>query len=332
MDQQQLAFQQFMLGGGGGKKTKDDLSGGGARNATTPASSKKNKKKKSGRGSSQGVESFPAPSMTSSSSSQKKRRKKKQVDPILKVIQSKVQEWKDMDDQIEAVIDSIANLRFRIWCESCRIIQQKYGSHDGTRKKEEWKQYGLRCSSYNVGGRCGSSGDYLLLEDVELALNYDLLQHERMVAGVRQLMSALGQIFESIGRRLDEWMRIECEEGYSEYGDDWGGGGAIGGEGLQLMVQDVYQFLSDELYRKQMLVKNILDTCHDGLIQNDHGEERKVSGALDTSLQNSGSSSSDTPRVVARRSHSQWRLHDGRDSNEGLVMDKLLKIGRSMPE
>jgi hypothetical protein len=220
-----------------------------------------------------------------------KRKKKntKQLGPIFKAFQGRLEEWMDLDGQMDAVLGSIANLRDRIWWESQKLQQLP----SSTAKSKPWEGCGFRTPQL-----------LLLEEDLELALTNDLLQHERMLSAARTLMSSLAQVQEAMGRRLDEWMLMKLEDGYA---------GVV--EGVRLLlehqVQETYLFLAGELYRKQLLVQKTIDSCHDGLIDKE---------AIQNLREDEGN-----PRSVARHCCQNWSPRDKK--SQRLVVEALLSRG-----
>jgi hypothetical protein len=232
------------------------------------------------------VPSTPSPSsslQTQDSSPKKKR--KKPFGPIFRAFQGRLEEWKDLDGQLKAVLGSIANLRDRICWESRQLILPT------STTAREWEGCGFRARSNLL----------LTGEDVDMALTHDLLQHEKMMAGARTLISSMSLAQEAMARRLDEWLTYQLEEEEEP-----------GGEGRSLLdqVQDTYLLIAGELYRKQMLVQKILDSCHDGLVDKQASQM----------LQEDGS-----PRSVARKCCKNWSSR-GELKEQWLVVDELLKI------
>jgi hypothetical protein len=204
------------------------------------------------------------------------KKRKKQVGPILKAFQGRVGEWKDLDGQLKAVLGSIANLRDRIWWESCQL--QTF-----TETAKDWEGFGFR-------SRC----NLLSRADVDMALTHDLLQHEKMLSGARTLISSLAQVQEAMGRRLDEWMMFQLEEPVAQ------------GQELLEQAQEAYLLLGGEVYRKQVLVQKVLDSCHDGLVDKDATQ----------SLGEGGS-----PRTVARQCCKSW---SSRGKDQWAVVGRML--------
>lgn len=221
------------------------------------------------------VPATPSPVKSSSTSPEKKQlSSKKKQESVFRAFQGRLEEWKDLDGQLEQVVGSIANLRDRVVWE-CLEKQNE--------EEKEWAGYGFRSSS------CLSK------EDVELALTHDLLQHERMLSGARGLISSLARVQDALGRRLDEWMMMELEDPQG------------GGERLD-ECQQVYSLLAQELYRKQELVKQLLDSCHDGLLVGNRDQVFRKGGS---------------PQTIARRCVAQWSY---REKDQSLLVDSVLRV------
>ena len=164
-------------------------------------------------------------------------RKKRGYLPNLRALQGRLEEWKGTNQKLEDVLRSIANLRDRIYWESQE--QQK--------QRPPWKDSGFRYVLSNQ-----SVCDNLLKEDVRLALNRDILQHERMLSALRSLAASLAQTVDEFGRRLEEWMiqnlmyencRIE-EKKHLE------------------LAQEVYLLLASDLYWMQKMAARLFDSYH----------------------------------------------------------------------
>jgi hypothetical protein len=223
------------------------------------------------------VPATPSPLKSSTFKEKKQSSTKKKQGSVFRAFQGRLDEWKDLDGQLEQVVGSITNLRDRIVWEFC-LEKQK------DEEEKEWAGFGFRSSSC-----CLSK------EDVELALTHDLLQHERMLSGARGLVSSLARVQDALGRRLDEWMVMELE-------DPEGGGERLG------ECQQVYSLLAQELYRKQELVQQLLDSCHDGMLA---GNEEQV-------FRKGGS-----PQTIARRCVEQWSY---REKQQSLLVDSVLRV------
>ena len=213
------------------------------------------------------------------------QRQHNQEGSIMKALRGSWEEYKEMDHHLKEIMESIANLRDRIFWESQKVLQlQDNGnSKNNTRITREWNYHGFRGngSCQPAKGRNDNVSWVICRQDVELALSHDLLQHERMLTSARSVMSSLAQIVDAMGRRLDEWMLlIELNE--TSKLDEY----------LQL-----YTWLGTELYRKQMLVQDVLESCHDGMV---HESEEP--------------SENNDPRKISRKCVEEWTF--GKDGKE----------------
>lgn len=218
------------------------------------------------------------PSYRTPDSSSKKSIKR--YGPILKAFRGRLEEWKDCDDQLYQVLNAIVNLRNRIWWEQQNLDEAR-------RKTKHWAVSGYRTRNQSL----------LLPEDVEMALSCDLLNHERMLSGARTLTSSMAQAQEAMGRRLDEFFLLDVEDEISEQG--------------KMMLDRtlaVFHFMGEELYRKQVLISKVLDSCHNGLVDEE-------------SLDNLDHDSN--PRVLAQRSRDSWSSR-GEMKEEWLLVDEVL--------
>jgi len=287
------AIQSFMLGGGskkGGGNSNDD-------NSDTPRSvqsnKKKKKKKKKGEGGGGGgggggsgatpTKTPPRPPASNSPKKSKTKAKTPQSTPQQRREEQRLRndrrqywrlyksffaivetEWLDMDNQLEAVVGSIDNIRSRLPMES-RILRTIKDEDDWERKKP-WDGYALGYSTRREHNFA------LRVEDIRLAQGHDLQQHEKMLSGLRRLLSALSETQEALGRKLDELMghHWECCEDMGSSSED----SSSSSSSLQTLVDEAslaYHQLAMELYRKQGLVQELLDSVADDMIE---GEER----------------------------------------------------------
>lgn len=179
-----------------------------------------------------------------------------------------LQDWLATDKELEQCVGSIANLRARI-----RISSRRRGDMEESRAL--WR--GGTDASLSWGYRRGH--DTLTRDDVDLALTDELLQHERMMQLARRSIAALHQDQEALGRRLCELQQVlpstwRCDPGT---------------EVERLMVQcasaaeecrQVFVSASMELFRKQELIQQLLDSVDDTLVASDrdgHVAERTAS-------------------------------------------------------
>ena len=193
-------------------------------------------------------------------------RKKRGYRPILRALQGRLEEWKATNQKLEGVMRSIANLRDRVYWESGCFKNAPSGSSDEQvmcmqQQKEQkqqrpsWRDSGFRSSLSNH-----NFGSTLLKEDIHLALNHDLLQHERMLSALRSLVAALAQTVDEIGRRLDEWMLQNLMEKNDEFVI------LVKEQDTLELTQEIYLLLASDLYWKQKMAMRVFDSCHDGVL------------------------------------------------------------------
>ena len=285
-----LAFEQFMLSGGnnnkaGGKNDNDEVS-----SVATPlsASSSKSKKKKKKKRPSTGATASPkvvaspstpiqSPATTSASTpasqSTVNRKNKKRYYQILRSFNDKVKHtWMDIDGQLLSVMQNIVNIRGRLppeWKLLSQATRHESTNNGASPEQEEkleggifeddWKSYGHREKSKDSSRLF----PHLQIEDIQLALTNDLDQHEKMLAGLRSLMSNLAECHDALGRIVDTLWQFHLECSNEEYSDD-----NERKEGLENIVNSVtstYQMLSIELYEKQNIVPMVIDSTQDDI-------------------------------------------------------------------
>jgi hypothetical protein len=267
---QQAAYQEFMLSGSKKKnrtaRTSQGLSSPSPsteEGQPSPAASVSSLKKKNMPNDLGARRSGPSSTPT------------KAIRPIFKAFQGRIRDWDDANEQSGLVLGSIRHLRDRIGWESDHLrnvggAAPSSSSSSSSSTEPPWNGWGFRESA--------SSNYAIQVDDVELALHHDLLQHERMLGALRGLLSSMALATDAMGRRLDEWMIARLQS-------DGDGGGAAPPPGATMeAAQGVYSFLSEELYRKQVLVQEVLDSCHDGLVDPEskdtyrRGDPRQVAG------------------------------------------------------
>lgn len=203
--------------------------------------------------------------------------RKKATGPIVKAFRGRLDDWVDCDAQLGDVLRSIANLRDRIWWSS----RQAASTNGPPTRIKAWHGCGFR----------PTENSFLSPEDIETAMSYDLLQHEKMLSACRAVSASMAQAQDAMARRLDEFMMAYLEDTsdaqISQTFDE---------------MQLVYMFLGDQLYERQLMVKKILASCHPGLVDAEASQNHEDEG---------------NPRQVARqcykrllglRSHERWQL------------------------
>jgi hypothetical protein len=256
--------------------------------------------------------------------------------PILKAFQGRLQEWSDTSKQLKSVLGSIINLRDRIYWESSRLqalsVTNRSLKHQQQLHKEE-KQPTWRSCGFRSGLSNQDSNSVLHTEDIHLALNHDLLQHERMLSVLRSLTALLAQNVDEIGRRLDEWMILNLsdlppasqrqQQRYNVSNDD--DESIIAEERIfmgwtkeQNVLEDarvVYSLLALDLFRKQKLATDIFDSCHD-----------KILKTIDDDNFSKDSFWKTDPRDVVKKGSKEWSGLENKDCLN--LIQKLLNVPR----
>jgi len=192
-----------------------------------------------------------------------------QFHSICKTIQN---HWIHFDDQLVNVVSSIENIRARVPTEM-KLIRKLTTSN----KMDSSTHRSFR-----------ESTGFLNLEDIQLALSHDLLQHEKMVAALRKLISDLSESLQMIGRQLNDAQQHYQECSYFLFGTrDQSILKTIEREdmsisltnALQLVdeMNDMYHMLSRETYRKQCLSIFLIDSINDTLLTTDSAVSNKMS-------------------------------------------------------
>lgn len=208
-----------------------------------------------------------------------------------------LRDWLDLDGQALEVVRSVANLRERLWLSSRALAAAEDRQSDSAAAVAgaDWRRHGYR------GGTAPSrgAGAHLTVADLRLTLSDELRQHERMLALARRTVAALGPEQDSLGRRLEDLL-LWAEQAHSNDTDS-GAAGNLLQSAVEFAVQietyrQVFVAASQELYRKQLLLQEVLDSVHDGLLY----------GATCDSLENRDVEPSDSPKQVARRCADVW--------------------------
>ena len=303
-----LAFEQFMLSGGnnnkaGGKNDNNEVSSVATPQSASSNKSKKKKKKKKRPSTGATVSpkvvvspstpmQSPATPSASASASQStlKRKNKRRYYQILRSFNDKVKHtWMDIDGQLLSVMQNIINIRGRLPPEWKLLSQatrhettngaspeQEEKLEGGGIFKDDWKSYSYREQSKDSS----QLFPHIQVEDIQLALTHDLNQHEKMLAGLRSLMTSLAECHDALGRVVDTLWQFHLECSHEECGDD-----NEGNEDLENIVNGVtstYQMLSIELYRKQNIVPMVIDSTKDDILGIDEIGVARVSGGTNS--------------------------------------------------
>jgi hypothetical protein len=215
---------------------------------------------------------------------------------IVKAFSQAMIEWIEIDDQIGNIMQSVTNLRERIWHTSQLLNVMATAETVTSTMTSSWKQGGYRSDR--------SCHLVLQAKDLQLTVDHNLQHHERMIREMRHLISSENNIQEKLSRRFDELYRADVFElgvksNLNRSCDT-----------MELLSVEFCQILlvsmAKELYRKQCLVLQILNTSTvDSLLST---EDRNVTTML-PSTKNTTTETNDpirNPRLVAQRCSSQW--------------------------
>lgn len=192
-------------------------------------------------------------------------------------------EYIDTDTHLLQIMKSIVHLRERIVSSNSYVekLQEEQQEKKQQRQRNqqsssslsstEWKQYGFRGG--NGGGTDSSSSSningchccYLTLKDVQDALSYDILQHEKMLRGCRTTLASLSTLLDTTSRRLDEWFEydLQLQEIMQQQEEEVGEDDKYSSTLNVSNALQIYQYLASDLYHKQQLVQVVLDTSGD---------------------------------------------------------------------
>mmetsp|Transcript_28299 Transcript_28299/g.46846 ORF Transcript_28299/g.46846 Transcript_28299/m.46846 type:complete len:287 (+) Transcript_28299:393-1253(+) len=224
--------------------------------------------------------------------SPQKRANTKQYASIVKAFQGTYQrDWLEVDDNLGAVMRSISNLRDRIYWTSEQLVKQQQQSEAAADETTNRSALPKRRS-------IASARVHLTRDDMELALQHDLQQHEQMMVGARSLISNLNQAQEALGRRLDEAMQYNLEfEYYDEASSSFQSNNSMA-------MEQVYQELARALYQKQLLVVHVLTCTNNRLLMAPPSSREQSSGSGPAAL--ASVIEDDEPRTAAQTCIKKW--------------------------
>mmetsp|Transcript_10528 Transcript_10528/g.21073 ORF Transcript_10528/g.21073 Transcript_10528/m.21073 type:complete len:382 (+) Transcript_10528:492-1637(+) len=240
-------------------------------------------------------DSMASPSIRRGQLSQKQQQSvKKRYYQLLRSFADKVQHsWIDIDDQLLSVVQNIVSIRSRLRQEwsllNSPMIRKKAEWEATTEERNRSKPLSLDAqdggdpSSWKYFGFQGKPREdtcsfHLLSSDVRLALLHDLDQHEKMIAGLRTLMSNLAECHDSLGRLVGNVWQYHLEsgalfqrdkEGQECFEDDDKDYRTY--ESIVQGINEVFDMLSMELYRKQCLAPAVIDSTDDELLDSKDG-------------------------------------------------------------
>jgi len=353
------AFEQFMITG---TTTTTTTNNNGNKDGSLSIPKKKNKKKKKGRGGGQPqqfMRSSEQPQQHDDDDDEKEDEENDQARRYLYLVHKHQKAWKaqehkawqiihafqgtlerhwlDVDDNLGNVMSSIANLRHRIYLESQFLFRE------GQTKKEKvawWKQpIEEEEESYHQ----------LNSQDVQLALDYDLSQHEKMMAGTRTLLASLSDTQDALGRRLEELLLLvqDMEEVYDEGGQNNEEeesnvrSSSSDGETRMMNIQTALQSMNDlfvmlamELHRKQCLVQTVLDSFTDDAMvlgeEDDDDKHPEGDGNHTNATHEKDPSAKDPyPQQVANHANRDWSRRTSRKSAiDRVTLQTVLDLGK----
>jgi hypothetical protein len=214
--------------------------------------------------------------------------RQKHLSVLHRSFQSSVRAWVETDDQLLQVSRSVANLRDRIWVTSRALTALREEEHHRPHHPSAdrgWMEQGYRPSAPSLPP---SLPEHVL----QVALSDSLVQHEKMLALFRQLVSQLSQDQDALGRRAEDLFLLQVQE---EEEDEWTGrpqtwrgrrdgatndddeekrsGGRATDDPAQGCVE-LHAACARELYRKQRLAQLLLGSTtnamlHSGTAAND---------------------------------------------------------------
>jgi hypothetical protein len=276
--------------------------------------SKKKKKKKKGKqsfGASAKVngdgagDDYAPPTMTPSGStattpilgqcrnSMSRTTDKKRYFQLLRSFNDKVQyNWLDTDDQMLSIIENIVSIRARLPIEWKVLQFSTTQLYSPSTQRAMNPQCGFRDDVTNMhldnGDHlwkyCGFLGKpkevpyslvHLNIDDIQLALSNDLMQHEKMLVELRKHISQLSECHDALGRVVDTlWhFHLECCSVVEAQEDEPQDDADIGDDVDKVLesnivhaVTEVFHMLSMELLRKQRLVPLVLESTNDELL------------------------------------------------------------------
>lgn len=154
-------------------------------------------------------------------------------------------EWMAVDDQLANILESIANIRSRLPIEANVLELAEQSSHN----RKNWK-----CNGFS------QRISRLPSDDIRLALSYDFIQHEKMMASARTMLSTFSDCQGALGRKLDEMMKHHLEFGSFFMRQN------SSSVSCHEKMNEMYLILSMELHRKQCLIHVVVDSNIDEAI------------------------------------------------------------------
>jgi len=148
---------------------------------------------------------------------------------------------------------------------------------------DRWKHYGFLGKPKETP----YSSIHLHVDDIQLALSNDIMQHEKMLVELRRHTSLFAECHDAVGRVVDTMWRfhLECGSAMAHEDEEQDGAGISDyfvdmdtENTIVQIVTDVFHMLSMELHRKQNLVPQIIESTKDELLGMKEEETEFVTG------------------------------------------------------
>lgn len=242
-------------------------------------------------------------------------------------------EWMDLDKKALQVLQAISGIRNRLPMH-VRML-------DGYKERQlvdipQWKRHGFT--------KVIASKEEMREEDVQSALMHDLLQHEKMLEGLRMLFANLSESHDSILRYVDDVMKhhLECleeldgllyqqeeEAPYDNVSKDVEISSSFErASSLPDVMNDVMSMLSMELYRKQCLLYKVLGSVEDDLIKGKNDDVVAKLGDSTFIKSNNGNKEDDwddlNPEAISNIVVKRWSLGSQFSCLDSVIFENIL--------
>ena len=223
--------------------------------------------------------------------------------------------WLEIDAQTELVVNSLSGIRSRLPMHAKLIdrFNREIGSNDLT-SNSGYRDTIVRNYEETTCQNDLNRNDYIEIlnkSDLELAMSHDLIQHEKMMEGLRSLLSTLSESVDTLSRHLDEMLQHQLESNdFPVYVSSRPSFLKV--SHLPEALTDLFHMLSLETYRKQCLSQKIFESALDGVMEQvDQVEQQK--NELNFDWLNLG------PQGIINRCCSVWS-HSSHHSEINLVV------------
>jgi len=238
---------------------------------------------------------------------------------IIQAFQKCLHQWLQTDDQLLQVVHSIANLRARCWYTSRAFKKWDDIENDEAKQAMGKNTIETRWKCFGYHDRHPTRW-MLPRDDLDLALSDELVQHEKMMALLRRLLSDLDQLQQMLSRRLDEVVTFYLEE--QTFLDD--SESLLSAETME-ECQQLFTATASELFRKQVLAQKVFDSTRDSLLCPD---ETNLSYTNTTRPHASMTvaDEQETPRGIAKTCADDWHRSCDQSHLEpfGKLFEKIL--------